>query len=224
MQKGDIKRFYGDIAGDKYIKEIRRFGLRYDEMVDTLVNILTINQPKDILDIGCGVGNIEEDVLRKLLNAKIICVDLSPEMITFTKQRLKNYNTEIICEDILRFKPKNKFDVIFSNLMMHNLPLNKKMILLKKIKTWLNPKGVFIWGDFMQWNDKEIEKHFMDYRKRVVLESGASKKLVEEIFTKESKDPRLTVEQTISLLKNTGFKKHEVIWVYSFLAIFYAKV
>jgi hypothetical protein len=37
--KKEIKKFYGDFAGDKYLREIRRFGLRYDEMIDTLVEL-----------------------------------------------------------------------------------------------------------------------------------------------------------------------------------------
>ena len=223
--KKEIKKFYGAFAGDKYLTEIRRFGLRYDEMIETIVDLLSITSPKEILDIGCGIGNIEELIFEKLPNSKITCIELSSEMASVSKERLIKFQNKvnIICQDILNFESKQKFDVIFSNLVIHNLSIAKKKELLKKIRTWLKPNGIFIWGEFMDWKDKEIDKHFMDYRKKVILESGADKKIVEDILVKEEKDPRLTVIETIDLLRKVGFKNPEVLWVYSFLAVFWAR-
>jgi hypothetical protein len=76
----------------------------------------------------------------------------------------------------------------------------------------------------MDWEDEVVSKHFMDYRKKVVLESGVDKKVVEDVFAKEEKDPRLTVTETVDLLRDAGFKTPEVLWVYSFLAIFRVRI
>lgn len=220
--KKEIKRFYGDFAGDKYLTEIRRFGLRYDEMIDTIVGLLLLNSPKEILDIGCGIGNVEEILFAKSPKTNITCVEISPEMIEVAKKRLEKSrkNLTFTCKDILEFKPEMKFDAIFSNLAIHNLSLKDKIILLKKVKEWLKPNGVFILGDFMNWEDKSVAKHFMDYRNKIVLESGVDMKVIEDVFAKEEKDPRLTVTETIDLLRDVDFKDPEVLWVYSFLAIF----
>jgi len=64
----------------------------------------------------------------------------------------------------------------------------------------------------------------MDSRKKKVLETGVSKKFVETILAKESKDARLTVTETTDLLRQSGFKTPEVIWVYSFLAVIRVKI
>lgn len=223
--KQNIKKFYGDLAGEKYLREIRRFGLRYDEMVKTLVDLMCLNSPQEILDIGCGIGNIEEQLLNELPNSNITCVEVSPEMVAVAEKRLKKSKRKVnlVCTNILDFKPNIKFDAIFSNLAIHNLPLKDKKILLRKIKKWLKPKGVFLWGEFMDWEDKKVGNFFMDYRKKVILESGAKKKFVEDILAKEEQDTRLTVTETIDVLRNAGFKEPEVLWVYSFLAIFRVK-
>ena len=223
--KQDIKKFYGDLAGEKYLTEIRRFGLRYDEMVKTLVDLMCLNSPKEILDIGCGVGNIDEQLLNELPNSNITCVEVSPEMVAAAKERLEKSRRKVnlVCTNILDFKPDIKFDAIFSNLAIHNLSLKDKKILLRKIKKWLKPKGVFLWGEFMDWEDEKVGKFFMDYRKKVILKSGAEKEFVEDILAKEEQDTRLTVTETIDVLRNVGFNKPEVLWVYSFLAIFRVK-
>jgi len=224
-EKPEIKKFYGDLAGDTYLREIRRFGLRYDEMVDTLVGLLSLTSPTDILDIGCGVGNIDEAVFQTVPGCNITCVELSPEMVDVARKRLGQYGEDklkIVCSDILEYEPDKKYDAIFSNLAIHNLPLEDKKIVLRKVRDWLKPEGVFIWGDFMDWGDTEVSKYFMEYRRQKVLESGASEQFVDEVFKKEAQDYRLTVVETVDLLREAEFEP-EVLWAYSFLSIFRAK-
>jgi tRNA (cmo5U34)-methyltransferase len=214
------KKFYGSLAGDTYLREIRRFGLRYDEMVDTLVDVVQVHSPSSILDIGCGIGNIDGLILDKLPEAKITAIELSPEMADVSRERLAGYQgIDVICDDVLHYNATQKFDTIFSNLAIHNLPHDDKEKLLSRIKGWLKPKGVFLWGDFMDWHDKKVGQHFMDYRRSKVMESGVDKEFAEDIFAKEEKDYRLTVSETIDMLRDAGFHNPDVMWTYKFLAI-----
>ncbi len=212
--------FYGNFTAETYLREIRRFGLRYDEMVDTLVDVVEVHSPGSILDIGCGVGNIEELILDKLPDAQITSIELSPEMADTARKRLASYQgVEVICEDALHYNPSQKYDAVFSNLAIHNLPHDAKVKLLSRIKDWLKPNGIFVLGDFMDWHDKKVGKHFMEYRRKRVLESGVDKEFADEIFAKEEKDHRLTVPETIDMLRNVGFHNPDVMWTYKFLAI-----
>lgn len=214
------KEFYGRFTRETYLREIRRFGLRYDEMVDTLVDVVQVHSSSSILDIGCGTGHIDELVLDKLPEAQITAIELSPEMADTAREGLVSYQgAEVICEDALHYNPTQKYDFIFSNLAIHNLPYDDKVKLLSKIKSWLKPNGVFVWGDFMDWHDKQVGKHFMDYRREKVLESGVDKEYADEIFAKEEKDHRLTVPETIDILRSVGFHNPDVMWTYKFLAI-----
>lgn len=214
------KKFYGSLAGDTYLREIRRFGLRYNEMVDTLVDVVQVHSPSSILDIGCGIGNIDEMVLNRLPKAKITAIELSPEMADVARERLAGYQgIEVICDDALHYNPNQKYDAVFSNLAIHNFPHDNKVKLLSRIKSWLKPDGIFVWGDFMDWHDKTVGRHFRDYRRKRVLGSGVDKEFAEDIFAKEAKDQRLTVPETIDMLRSAGFKNPDVMWTYKFLAI-----
>lgn len=224
----DLKKFYSGFAADKgerYLSEIRRFGLYYDEMVEAFSDIVTMSHPGEVLSIGPGVGNVEEVILGKSQSSKVTGIDLSPEMVSVANQRLSQFGerAKIQSGNILNFESDLKFDSVISNLAIHNLKPEEKTALLTKIRDWLKPEGAFVWGDFMDWEDPAVSKLFMDHRKEHVLASGASQAVVDEVFAKEATDPRLTVVQTIDLLRQTGFKP-EVIWVKSFLAVFRAKV
>ena len=131
----ELKKFYGSLAGDTYLREIRRFGLRYDEMVDV------------------------------------------------SRERLAGYKgIEIICENIRHYNPSQKYDVIFSNLAIHNLANPDKLKLLRRIKDWLKPGGTFVWGGFMDWHDKKVDRHFMNYRRSAVMTSEVDKEFAEKNF------------------------------------------
>ena len=143
MTKKEITKFYDSFAGDKYLTEIRRFGLRYDEMVEIAIDLLLLDSPKEILDIGCGIGNVEQIIIKRSPKVNITCVEISSEMLEVAKQKLSP-EIKLVNKDILDYKSEMKFDAIFSNLAIHNLSLNDKRVLLKKIKEWLKPNGIFI--------------------------------------------------------------------------------
>jgi len=218
--------FYKDFAangGELYLTEIRRFAVGlYDLMVDNIIQTIAFDEQDHLLDLGSGVANIEERILDMFPNINITCVDNTPEMIQAGQERL-TYLTKkphFICQDILTLKPEGKFKTIISNLTIHNLSIDEKKCLLKKIKSWLTPNGIFIWGDFMEFENKKHGDEIMQKRKQRILESnGVDPHFVEEILTKESQDARLTVEQTKQLLTEIDFQNIEVIWHQDFLAI-----
>lgn len=222
MEKKDIIGFYDEFAGEKYLTEIRRFGIRYDEMVEQLVKFIRIEKPQNVLDIGCGIGNIDEAILAQSPDTRITGIDISPDMINVAKNRLKSFGGQVtlLNQDALSYEPQDSFDLIFSNIAIHNLNTDEKIKILSKIQQWLKKDGIFIWGDFMNWTDKTVESFCMEERKQIILTSGVDPDFVEEVLQKENQDPRISVSEALELLKNSGFKDIDVLWVWSFLAIF----
>lgn len=98
-------------------------------------NIANMN----VLDVGCGTG-VLYPTLKKANAKSITAIDISDKMINNAKKKFPDGN--FICEDILKFHPKNKFDtVIMYNVYPH---LNNKAALVSKINELLNTNGVFI--------------------------------------------------------------------------------
>ena len=112
----------------------------YDEIINRVIEC----NPKTILDLGCGNGNILIR-LEKMTSAKLYGLDLSEKMVEIAAKRL-NANTQICIGDA-EFLPyeDNSMDVVVCNASFHHYPNPVKV--LQEIKRVLKRKGVLILGD-----------------------------------------------------------------------------
>ena len=104
-----------------------------------LAKRITIEQPKNILDIGCGPGN-STFVLKKMFpQAYILGVDNSEDMINKAKETYPNINFQL-CDVTTDIDKMDTYDVIFSNACLQWIPNHKDVIpmLFKK----LNKNGI----------------------------------------------------------------------------------
>eukprot|EP01038_Epipyxis_sp_PR26KG_P009557 gene9557-12870_t len=105
------------------------------------------NQIRNVLDLGCGPGNLTELLCNAFPNAKIIGLDSSPEMIAAAGKNTLNpewglrvsYETHTV-ENFVEEEEKDKYDVIFSNAALHWC-INHQLLLPKLIKNKLNSNG-----------------------------------------------------------------------------------
>lgn len=105
-----------------------------------LVNRININNPKKILDIGCGPGNSTQVLAEKFPEAYILGIDSSINMI---ESAIKNYPKLDFkfCDaskdlDIL----DKDFNIVFSNACIQWIPNHEK--LLKDMLRLLDKNGV----------------------------------------------------------------------------------
>lgn len=112
----------------------------YDEILE---RILKIN-PQNVLDIGCGNGNILK-LLKEKTNSALYGIDLSDKMIAEAEKKLgKDVNLTVGDAEYLPYND-GQFDVIICNASFHHYPNPK--IVLKEVKRILKKNGVFILGD-----------------------------------------------------------------------------
>lgn len=120
----------------------------------TLIELEVLLQKKDnlrMLDFGCGTGFATEQVLNSSLKdkfSKIICYDLSPDMIQICNQKFNTINSIEYLSDRSGFENlKNetgKFDVIICNSLIHHILDHKE--LFKVFKDSLTENGIVIIG------------------------------------------------------------------------------
>ena len=75
--------------------------------------------PKNILDIGCGVGELSYELSQRWPNAKILGVDYSEGMIARAKKDYTAPNIEYIMGSLENIHENRKFDLILST---HSFP------------------------------------------------------------------------------------------------------
>jgi len=112
----------------------------YDEIVE---RVLTAN-PKSILDLGCGNGNVLEKIKLKS-DADLYGLDLSENMIELAKEKLGT-RVELKVGDAEQLPyDDNQFDVIICNASFHHYP-NPDQV-LREIRRVLKPNGTLVLGD-----------------------------------------------------------------------------
>ena len=104
-----------------------------------LVKRITIEQPKNILDIGCGPGNSTSVLKLMFPQAYILGVDNSEDMIKKAEEAYPNINFQI-CDITTDLDKVDKYDVIFSNACLQWVPNHKEVIPMLFNK--LNKNGI----------------------------------------------------------------------------------
>ncbi len=223
--KQTAKAFYTQLA-DGYAEKIRQLVPMYDDMVHCIVELLRMGAPEGVLDLGAGVGNLSQIILQNLPHVRITAVEAAEELAAAARQRFRAEadRVTIVQADILEFSPEEPFDAAFSNLVLHNIPFEEKRRLLRTIMEWLRPGGAFVWGDLIRYSDPRLQAHFVRQRMDFALAEGCPSALVMENFEKEAHaDFPLTVEETLHLAKNAGFRDPQIVWTHDTFAVFFMR-
>ncbi|MCB9476492.1 MAG: methyltransferase domain-containing protein [Deltaproteobacteria bacterium] len=83
-----------------------------------LVAMLDARPGMRVLDLGCGTGNLTNDLHMRLGARQTIGIDTSAAMLE-TRMRLKAQGLELRRDDISTFADDEPFDLIFSNAALH---------------------------------------------------------------------------------------------------------
>ena len=223
--KEEIREYYADLR-QAYPTKIRQLVPRYDEMVELIVELLQLGEPRTVLDIGAGIGNVSAAVLQAFPEARITAVEPCDEMFAEAARTLGGYSgrATLVNEDILDFVPNHRYDSIFSNLVLHNIGLDEKRRLLTDLVGWLEPEGSFIWSDLIRHPDDRLQNHFIAYRRRVAAEAGCPDGVFEKDSSKEAQlDHPLTVEEALDMAHQAGFARVSLAWAHDMFAIFLLK-
>lgn len=89
----------------------------------TLISKRNWNRNEKVLDAGCGTGRVTRILLEYLPNGMIYGIDNDPNMIKKAKDNLVNYSNIVVMQSNLTSINSDtfpiKFDVIFSNAVLH---------------------------------------------------------------------------------------------------------
>jgi release factor glutamine methyltransferase len=88
-------------------------------LIETIINRFPKDNSFSFLDVGTGSGNIPICLAKYFPNAEITSIDISEQAIHLAKVNAEINNTSerinFLNEDIKKFNPGNKYDIIISN-------------------------------------------------------------------------------------------------------------
>lgn len=112
----------------------------YNESYDALCNLIQTTNP-NVLEIGCGPGNITKYMLNKRPDFKIIGIDVAPNMVELAKKN--NPEAEFILMDSRDILSLNKkFDAIICGFCIPYLIEIDCQNLCNDCSTLLNQEGL----------------------------------------------------------------------------------
>lgn len=192
------------IAG-KYDKEHQSFR-NFKAEAEDIVDKLKITKEDMVLDFGCGTGGIALNLTQYC--KKVICVDLSSEMIDVLRVKAKKQgitNIETHCAGFLTYHHKGeKVDKIISKFALHHLPDFWKSIALLKMADILKTGGNLYLSDVVfNFDPQDHESSINSTIDN--MEDIASECMVNETIT-HIKDEFSTYDWIMEgLLEKTGF-------------------
>jgi 2-polyprenyl-3-methyl-5-hydroxy-6-metoxy-1,4-benzoquinol methylase len=150
-----------------------------------LESIITYNSSWNIVDLGGGVGLWSEYFSDKVKGVTL--VEREKRFVELAKERIKKENVSVVLSDVSEFDDvENKFDAVFISGVTLYLTDDRLNMMMKKIKKYMKPNGLFIHRDAYG-----IDERFLLDRKNsenLKLDYSAvyrSRNEYDEIFVKE---------------------------------------
>lgn len=105
-----------------------------------LANRIALNNPKRILDVGCGPGNSTQVLRERFPEAEILGVDSSSGMLEKAQKQYPAMNFQLFDVENSLAELGGTWDVIFSNACIQWVPDHPRI--LRDMVSVLNPGGV----------------------------------------------------------------------------------
>lgn len=121
----------------EYQEKFMDVGLYYDGL-DEFIKRLKPNA--EILELGCGPGNITQYLLQQRSGLKITGIDLAPNMLELAKKN--NPTAEFLCMDVREILSlKKMYDAVICGFCLPYLNKEDTLKLLSDISSVLKPGG-----------------------------------------------------------------------------------
>ncbi len=119
-----------------------------------LINELPTEKGLNILDLGCGTGDLSHEIM--LLRHQVLGIDASPSMIQLAQEKYPSIEFRV--KDATQLNFQNFFDVVFSNATFHWIA--EQDVLLSVIRQSLKPNGYLICEFGAQGNIEQLCRAF----------------------------------------------------------------
>lgn len=155
---------YGDQSEvesyDKRMQKLRDI----KEETGNIIKLLDICPDDTILEIGTGTGEFALGASK--FCKKVIAIDVSPEMLEFTKKKAAQRNIpnlEFFHGGFLTYEHTGaQVDAVISQLALHHLPDFWKLIALKRVSSFMKDNGIFYLKDTVYSFDIDNYKNFFN--------------------------------------------------------------
>ncbi|SKB52421.1 class I SAM-dependent methyltransferase [Daejeonella lutea] len=221
-----VEEFYDQLSS-KYSELIIKCVPRYPELMDNMFRYLPSDfQPKRILDLGCGTGNLTELMLKTFPEAEIDALDISENILKESRKRFSQIpNIRYIQADFksLHLAP-GSYDLVMSTIAIHHIEDYHKSKLYKEVYQALTDKGIFIFADQTRGITDEIYHKNISSWKNEAFKLGSTQENWDMWMKhQDAHDFHTPVPWHLQELANAGFTETDLLWKYLLWAVIWAR-
>lgn len=199
----------------------------YEDMVNSMILALPFHEKEkiNVLDLGCGTGNISMAVKKRFPHAQITCVDLADNMIKMAKFKLSSYSDiEFKTADFRDLDFIKEYDAVVSSLALHHLQPEEQPLFYRRIYGFLKEGGVFYNTDNILGSSSHLNHLYMDKWVNFMLKSHTQKEIDTLWLPKHrEEDFPSPLRSHIQWLEDAGFEEVDVVCKYYMFGVYGGK-
>lgn len=225
MDAEAVERQFNLVAGE-YDSGRRKFIPCFDAYYEktTSLVISMVGKPRRIIDLGAGTGLLAMYYFRHLPEAEYLLVDVAEEMLCVAEKRFSgSENVRCQVADYTQELPEMEFDLAISALSIHHLENEQKRALFKNLHQRLAPGNWFINYDQFCPADPELDAFVTRYWVENLYRSGLSENELARWQERRKLDRECSVQEEISMLRQSGFRNAECIFLDGKFAVIAAR-
>jgi tRNA (cmo5U34)-methyltransferase len=196
-------------GADDYDRARRKMVPCFDEFYRAALELLPFGADDrfEMLDLGAGTGLLSAMIAEVYPKARLTLFDLTPEMLTIARQRLKPLGKRVkfVTADFAKAAPSKTYDAVVSALAIHHLPDSGKRHLFADIFKYLTPSGVFINADQVAGESAAIDERARQRWIKRARELKVSERDLNAALARMKQDLPATVGQQLGWLREAGF-------------------
>ena len=221
-----VEKFYDQLSS-KYQELIIKCVPRYPELIYNMFQYIPEKfSPKRILDLGCGTGNLTDQMFKKYPEAEIDALDISEEILNESRKRFTHTpNIRYIQADFKSLHlPPGSYDLVMSSIAIHHIEDTEKIKLYKEVFQALSPGGIFIFADQTRGITDEIYKKNISCWKEEAMKLGSTLENWDMWMAhQDAHDFHTPVNWHFQELEKAGFRETDLLWKYLMWAVVWAR-
>ncbi len=201
------------LGNDAYDEAIRRFIPGYEAMLAIAADAVAAVKPRRVLDLGAGTGALSEALLERPGIRTVELLDVDPEMIEQSRQRLRRFGDRVRFTLCSYDEPLSPGDAFAASLSLHHIAtIEAKSTLYTDVFDALRPGGVFVNADVNMPIDRAERERLYRYWADHLVVSGIAEDRAWQYFEEWSdEDTYLPMEVELAELLRIGFEA-ECVW------------
>lgn len=200
----------------------------YDEVRKLVISLILAEQEegKKVLDLGSSTAKFLLDLHSKMdVKMQLKGLDNSQAMLDRAEQKCRAFGADIELEfaDMLSYDYANE-DIIVANYTLQFIRPMQRVELIRKLHEGLKEDGIFIFSEKVVFEDKKLDKEFIDIYYDYKKEQGYSEyEIAQKREALENVLIPFTIKENIQMCKDAGFKQIDTVFQWANFVTFVVK-